>query len=745
MACGVVLRRSPALDGDKNQLFFQLHIANRGIKSIQMAGHYNPVLVLLSIAVACLASYTALDLARRIGTLETVKYRRIWLAGGAVALGIGIWSMHFIGMLALSMPISLGYSLPITLLSMIIAIAVSLLVLHTVTGSQLSTSRLVISGLIMGIGIAAMHYTGMAAMQMQPSITYIPWVFAASIAIAIAASIAALWIAFHLRRGSRRFEMLSRLGAALVMGLAITGMHYTGMAAAVFAPGSVCLAATDINHTWMAMGITGTTLAIMTITLILSILDARMESATGKLAYSLQEANEQLLYQATHDALTDLPNRRLFVDRLQHAIHAARRSHHHCGVLFLDLDGFKAVNDSLGHAVGDDLLKEVTQRIQAQLREEDMVARMGGDEFVILIEDVKEPNDLAMVCLKLLAHVGSPCEISDISLSVTSSIGIAVFPQDGDTVDMLLANADAAMYETKQSGRNSYRFFKPSMNVNSLRTLQIQAGLREAIGSEQLSLYFQPKFNGKDRRLVGAEVLLRWNHPEFGNISPAEFIPIAENSGLISEIGDWVLEAACRQLCIWREENRTPIKIAINLSPQQFRQANLAQDILNLISGYGLAPSLFMFEITESVVMENAEANVATLQKFQDMGFQIAIDDFGTGYSSLSYLRQFHVQQLKVDMSFVQGLDRGGDQDQAIVAAIIALSRALNMEVVAEGVETQRQLAILNDLGCNQVQGYLLGKPVPSEQFSQLLGAKRETVDNTAASDQPLLWSGNSL
>ena len=710
-----------------------------------MTGHYNALLVFLSIAVACLASYTALDLARRIGTLETTKYRRMWLGGGAVALGIGIWSMHFIGMLAFSMPISLGYNLPITLLSLVIAMAVSLLVLHTVTGSQLSISRLVASGLIMGVGIATMHYTGMAAMLMQPGITYIPWIFAASIAIAIVASIAALWIAFHLRRESRKFAMLSRLGAALVMGLAIAGMHYTGMAAAVFAPGSVCQAATDINDTWMAMGITGATLAVLTITLLLSILDVRMESVTGKLTYSLQEANEQLLYLATHDALTDLPNRRLFVDRLQHAIHASRRSNHHCGVLFLDLDGFKTANDSLGHAVGDDLLKEVTQRIQAQLRDEDMVSRMGGDEFVVLIEDIKEPNDLAMVCLKLLAHIGNPFEISGLSLSITSSIGIAVFPQDGDTVDMLLANADAAMYETKQGGRNSYRFFKPSMNVNSLRTLQIQVGLREAIGSEQLSLYFQPKFNGKDRRLVGAEVLLRWTHPEYGNISPAEFIPIAESSGLISQIGDWVLEAACRQLCIWQEENRTPIKIAINLSPQQFRQANLAEDILSLISGYGLAPSLFMFEITESVVMENAEANVATLKKFQDMGFEVAIDDFGTGYSSLSYLRQFQVQQLKVDMSFVQGLDSGGDQDQAIVAAIIALSHALNMEVVAEGVETQLQLAILNKLGCNQVQGYLLGKPVPSEQFSQLLGTMLEMEDDSATSGQHPLWSGNSL
>lgn len=693
-----------------------------------MTSSYNPLLVLLSIAVACLASYTALDLARHIGMLSTTKYRQIWLGGGAFALGIGIWSMHFIGMLALSMPIQIGYNLSITVLSLVIAIAVSLLVLHTVTRAHLSLLRLAVSGVIMGLGIASMHYTGMAAMLMQPGITYIPWIFAASIIIAIVASLAALWIAFHLRSEEQNNPLLRRLSAAVVMGFAIAGMHYTGMAAAIFAPGSVCRAATGMNDTWLVITITGATLAILTIALLLSILDARMESATAKLANSLQEANEQLQYLATHDALTDLPNRRLFIDHLQHAIHSARRNNRYCGVLFLDLDGFKTVNDSLGHAAGDALLKEVTHRIRTTLRQDDIVARMGGDEFVILIEDLKEPNDLAMTSLKLLSSIGKPFDVAGVILGVTSSIGIAIFPQDGDSVDALIANADAAMYETKLGGRNSYRFFKPSMNTDALRTLQIQSALREAIGSQQLSLHFQPKYTSVDKHLVGAEVLLRWAHPEFGNISPAEFIPIAESSGLISQIGNWVLEAACRQLCIWQEENKIPIKIAINLSPQQFRQPNLAEDILSLISGYGLTPSLFMFEITESVVMENAEANVATLQKFQRMGFEVAIDDFGTGYSSLSYLRQFQVQQLKIDMSFVQGLDSSGDQDQAIVAAIIALSHALNMEVVAEGVETPLQLAILNKLGCNQVQGYLLGRPAPAEQFAQLLGSSSESA-----------------
>jgi len=693
-----------------------------------MTGSYNPLLVFLSIAVACLASYTALDLTRRISTLGSAQYRRIWLAGGAFALGTGIWSMHFIGMLALSMPIPLGYDFPLTLISLVIAIAVSLLVLYTVTGTHLSATRLINSGILMGIGIAAMHYTGMAAMLMQPGISYIPWLFAASIVIAIVISIAALGIAFHLRSQVHGQAFLQRLTAAMVMGLAIVGMHYTGMAAAVFAPGSVCQAASGMNDSWLAMTITGTTLAILTITLILSILDARLESATGKLANSLQKANELLQHQATHDALTDLPNRLLITARLQQAIRTSRRSGNHCAVLYLDLDGFKTVNDSLGHAMGDVLLKDVAQRIQAQLREVDMVARMGGDEFVILIEGMKEPNDISLTCQKLLSCMSAPFELSGLSFSVTASIGVTIFPRDGDSVHTLLANADAAMYETKKSGRNSYRFFEPGMNTSAFRTLQIQGALREAIDSEQFSLHFQPKFSGSEQRLMGAEALLRWNHPKFGWVSPSEFIPIAESAGLIRQIGEWVLEAVCRQLCVWHEENREPVRIAINLSPQQFRQPDLVEDILNRITGYALTPSLFMFEITESVVMENARTNVSILQKFQSMGFAVAIDDFGTGYSSLSYLRQFQVQQLKVDMSFVQELDNGGDQAQAIVAAIIALAHALNMEVVAEGVETQRQLTILNELGCDQVQGFLLGRPVPAEQFAQLLSPHSESI-----------------
>lgn len=627
--------------------------------------------------------------------------------------------MHFIGMLAFSMPIPLGYDFDLTLLSLAIAVAVSFLVLHTVSGPHLSTSRLVVSGILMGTAIALMHYTGMGAMRMEPGIYYVPWIFIASIVIAIVISFAALWIAFNLRRDTRRHPTLWQLTAAIVMGLAIAGMHYTGMAAAVFAPNSICLSASGLSTQWVATGVTGGALSILTITLLLSILDARMETATGKLANSLQRANEKLMHQATHDTLTDLPNRALLVDRVQHAIHAARRSGRQCATLFLDLDGFKTVNDSLGHAKGDLLLQGVAKRIRSALRDEDMLARVGGDEFIILIEDMHRTTEVATICQKLIAAMDRHYDLAGISVRISVSVGVSIFPHDGETVHSLLANADAAMYGAKQSGKNGYRFFESSMNASALRTLQIQVALREAIGSQQLRLNFQPKLSSDGHSLLGAEALLRWTHPDLGSIPPAEFIPIAESAGLITPLGQWVLEAACRQLCIWQEEGRPSLPIAINLSPQQFRQADLAEYMLHLISGYGLSPRLFILEITETVAMENAEKNVLILQKLQDMGFEVAIDDFGTGYSSLSYLRQFQAQQLKIDMTFIRGLEQDAGEGKAIVAAIIALGHALNMQVVAEGVETPAQFALLKEMGCDQVQGYLFGRPVGAEEFAR--------------------------
>lgn len=689
-----------------------------------MNGSYSYGLVFLSIVVAILASYTALDLARRIEASRSPRTRGYWLAGGAISMGVGIWSMHFIGMLAFSLPIPLGYDATVTGLSLAIAIAISAFALFIVSRESLSKLRLVLGGILMGIGIAAMHYTGMAAMFMQPGITYIPWLFAASIAIAMVAAMAALWIVFTLRRDGHSHVILRRLAAAVVMGFAIAGMHYTGMAAAQFAPGSICGAWSGQDHGWLWLAVTLLTLAILAVTLVLSVLDSRFESETGKLAASLQTANERLLHLATHDSLTNLPNRLLLTDRLQHAIHVASRSKRLLAVMYMDLDGFKTINDSLGHPTGDALLKAVAGRLSACMRKEDMIARLGGDEFVVLVEELGSAEEAAVICEKILDCMSGDFAIRDTTLRVTTSIGVAVYPTDGETVDAMLKNADAAMYEAKQGGRNGYRYFEAGMNVSAMRTLRIQEDLRRALRNGQLSLHYQPKFRGSDQCLIGAEALLRWEHPELGFIGPSEFIPVAERSGLILEIGEWVLRRACAQMREWLDAGLEPVRIAVNLSPQQLRQEALLDMLLSITSAYRVSPKFLMLEITETVAMGNAEVNVETIQRLQAHGFDVAIDDFGTGYSSLSYLQQFRVRQLKVDRFFVDGLDRSADEGQAIVSAIIALAHSLQMEVVAEGVETQSQLDKLKRLACDQIQGYLLGRPVPPDEFLAVLQAK---------------------
>lgn len=652
-----------------------------------MIGTYSPGLVILSIIVAVLASYTALDLAQRINALVAVRQRHLWLIGGALAMGIGIWSMHFLGMLAFSLPIAVGYDFWLTLLSLGIAVVVSWFALYSVTRGSLSLTRLLAGGVLMGIGVCAMHYSGMMAMMIRPGISYTPWIVAASIVIAVVASIAALRIAFTLRGHGLQEALLRKVGAATIMGAAIAGMHYTAMAAANFSPDSVSLAS-HVDNTWLAIIIACLSFGVLAIALILSILDARLETQTSRLALSLKEANNQLMHLATHDALTNLPNRLLLTDRIQHAMHSSRRGGRPFAVIYIDLDGFKTVNDSLGHPVGDALLKSVAKRIQGVLYGEDTLARVGGDEFVALVEGLNHADEAVNVCERIVSAMSAPLDADQTQLQVTTSIGIAIFPNDGDTDEALLQNADAAMYDVKRTSRNGYRYFEPTMNTNALRVLHIQTDLRKALERGELFLHFQPKFSALSHDLIGAEALIRWRHPELGLVGPSEFIPIAERSGLILDIGDWVLHEACRHIVRWNADGIHPVKIAVNLSPKQLRQRDVAEKISTIVRTYGLDPSVLMLEITETAAMEDAEANVVTVHELQRIGFDVAIDDFGTGYSSLSYLQQFRVRQLKVDRFFVDGLDKSGNEGPAIVSAIVALAHALDMEVVAEGVET---------------------------------------------------------
>jgi diguanylate cyclase (GGDEF)-like protein len=428
-----------------------------------MTGSYNFPLVALSLIVAIVASYTALELAGRVSQ-KRGKSSWLWLAGGALSMGSGIWSMHFIGMLAFHLPVAVAYDAEPTLLSMAIAIVVSGLALYVVRSPALTRRNVTAGATLMGVGISAMHYTGMHAMRMSPPVEYSPPIFVASVVIAIGASFAALWIAFQLRHTGFGTAFFAKLGSAVIMGLAITGMHYTGMAAAQFAPDSVCLAADSTNgmhSATLALIIGVATICILAITLGLSALDAH----SAKLAVSLQAANEQLLSLAFYDSLTGLPNRMLLDDRLAQAALGADREKRCFALMFVDLDRFKPVNDSFGHGVGDELLKVVAQRLIACVRKVDTVARTGGDEFIVLLSQIADPKDAALVSGKVLDELSRPFIVRRHELNISGSIGISIYPRDGRDLNVLKANADVAMYQAKRSGRNSYRFFAQEMSA----------------------------------------------------------------------------------------------------------------------------------------------------------------------------------------------------------------------------------------------------------------------------------------
>ncbi|NIF53835.1 MULTISPECIES: bifunctional diguanylate cyclase/phosphodiesterase [Burkholderiaceae] len=679
-----------------------------------LAGTYDPLLVVCSLLVASLASFTALDLTRRIATARG-RAARWWLAGGACAMGVGIWSMHFIGMLAFSLPIPLGYDPAITVLSLLIAIAASAFALRLVSHASLPRLHLGVGALLLGIAIAGMHYTGMAAMRMSPGIEYDPLLFALSLVIAVLASAVALWIAFHLRRQTPRIRYL-RAGAALLMGGAIVGMHFTGMAAARFPLGSLCGAAHGgMNKGWLAVVIIVATLAILAITLIILVLDLRLEAETAVLATSLAEANEELTYLALHDTLTKLPNRVLLHDRLEQAIQQAGRDQRRFALLFMDLDSFKPVNDAFGHHVGDLLLVAFAQRIRDNIRVQDTAARVGGDEFVLLA-GIGDHADAASIAEKLVRAVEEPFEVEGQELRVSTSIGIAIYPDDGEHQDDLLSNADAAMYHAKGLGRNRYCFFEASMNVNVEAQMQLVQDLRLALTRGELILHYQPKFDAASGEVTGAETLVRWMHPTRGLIAPGQFVPVAEKTGLIVQIGDWVLDEACRQLSEWHRLGRTDWSIAVNLSALQFRHAGLFETVRNTLARHALDPGCLTLEITESTAMSDVETGLEILMQLRKMGVRISIDDFGTGYSSLLYLKRLPAAELKIDRGFVRDLTHD-TEDAAIVSAIIALGQTLNLKIVAEGVETVEQQAFLAGLGCDALQGFLLGKPMAAEDF----------------------------
>lgn len=444
--------------------------------------------------------------------------------------------------------------------------------------------------------------------------------------------------------------------------------------------------------------------------------------------YSIErKRNEQgLSYLANYDSLTGLANRLLFRERLDRALIRADRNKTLVALLVIDLDRFKNVNDTLGHDAGDKLLIEVAGRLEQCTREGDTIARLGGDEFTIIMEDVKAFEDAVKIVDKILYIMKKSFDLFSREIYVSPSVGISLYPLDDTDAGNLLKNADSAMYSAKDGGRNCYRFYTTDMNKKLMINLNMEAKLRRAIEKKEFVLNYQPKFDIHTQELLGAEALIRWHSPDEGVISPALFIPLAEESGLIGVITDWVVQEACKQNSLWQQEGYAPIRMAINISPRQFAHENIARRIINQIVCSDLAPKYVELEITEGALMDDVEKSNEILKELKGRGIHISIDDFGTGYSSLSYLKKFHINTLKIDQSFVRDIMEDAD-DAAIVSAIIAMAKSLRLNVIAEGVETTEQLNYLAAKGCNEAQGYLLGKPLPAEEFTKILDSKTET------------------
>jgi diguanylate cyclase (GGDEF)-like protein len=438
-----------------------------------------------------------------------------------------------------------------------------------------------------------------------------------------------------------------------------------------------------------------------------------MESAALAMA-------RQMAHSAEHDFLTGLPNRMLLNDRVGQAIALAKRHVRKVAVLFLDLDGFKHINDSLGHPVGDKLLQSIAKRLVDCIRGSDSVSRQGGDEFVILLLDLEHAEDAAVTARRMLEAVALPHSVDQHDLHVTASIGVSVYPDDGLDADTLIKNADTAMYQAKENGRRSFQFFKPAMNVRAVERQFIEEALRLALERRELVLHYQPKVNLMTGTITGAEALLRWTHPTRGPISPADFIPVAEECGLILPIGAWVLREACTQAHTWMDAGLPITSMAVNVSAMEFRDKNFLDGLFAILSETGLDPRFLELELTESVLMKRAEFTASILQTLRKRGIQVAVDDFGTGYSSLSYLRKFPVDALKIDQSFVRQISTAGD-DTTIVKAVIGMARSLKLRAIAEGVETLEEAAFLRAYRCEEAQGYYFSRPVPAQQFAMLL------------------------
>ena len=686
---------------------------------------YDPWVVAASVLIAIFASYVAMDLAKRA---KDRRAARGWWVAGSVAMGTAIWVMHFVGMFAVLSPVASGHARLLTFLSWVAGIAGSGVALPVAWRGTLTPRRLAQAALAMGAGICAMHYIGMAALEMAPAIEW-DWAWvAASAGIAMGASAAALISLFWMRGANGRHSLIYQAAAAVVMGLGISGVHYACMAAARFREGAVCLSANALGAESLGSLVLLASATMLTTMLVTSILDARAQDKSTRLTDSLRRA--------LVDSLTGLPNRLLFEDRLARAIARTERAEagtagnqqRKLAVLSIALDGLRRINDSCGHAAGDRVLKEAASRLRGTARRGSTVARIGADSFLLLMEEVPSAADCLTLARRLIAVLERPSDVLGRPLELSGSVGIAIYPGHGQR-DELVANADAAMHAARRTGAGTCALFDSNMGGAALEQLNLLIDLRRAIELDQMTLHYQPKIDGRRGQIRGVEALLRWHHPQRGMISPAVFIPLAERHGLINDLGNWVIDEACRQMQAWADVG-IRMRVAINVSVHQLQGDDLVARIVQALDRHQVEASQLLCEITESAAMADVQATHRAFEGLERVSVYLSIDDFGTGYSSLSYLRQLPARQLKIDRGFVNDLEHSNDA-RAIVDAVIRLAHALGLRVVAEGVETPEQRDILLELECDELQGFLFAKPMPADALlAWVVGKKpKGTVD----------------
>ncbi|WP_188067882.1 EAL domain-containing protein [Brevibacillus brevis] len=795
---------------------------------------YSMTLVFLSYFISAMASYTALDLGARLHYAKG-RGRVFWLCAGAVSMGLGIWAMHFVAMLALHLPIAVEYDNLIVFFSIVLAVLSSALTLWIVSEQSMSKTRVVKGSVVIGTGIAGMHYTGMAAMMMNAVILY-DWLwFTVSIFVAILFSMVALILTFQLRSVDPVEGLWRKIFAGLLMGASITGMHYTGMYATTFvAHEHMTIAVIPYDDSGLIATMIGiVSVLILVVTLASVYVDKQFAGKTlrvlesdqrykslfehnydGVIFYSIdgtqsvmnpeamrltkeqslplkklmtmctttdaelisthftnavqgeagncditlttsegrqlhlnmthtpvfvdqqitgvfmivrditnkKEYEAKINYLAFHDSLTGLPNRRFVEQQLDQVIMEAQKTDQQVYVLFLDLDHFKLVNDSLGHDFGDLLLQEASLRLRECVGKKGTVYRLGGDEFMVILTDVTE-REVSSMANEINETIEQAFFIHGHELYITTSIGISRYPEDGQDRSVLMRNADAAMYAAKDKGKNSFHLYVPNLEQAVNDKMNIQNELNRALARQEFLLHYQPQVSAKSGAIVGVEALIRWDHPERGLLLPDQFISVAEESGLIVPIGEWVLRTACKQNKQWQDQGLMPLRVAVNLSARQFLKQDFTQMIAEILHQTGLAPEYLELEITESSMIDVQRATQA-LKELKQLGVHVAIDDFGTGYSSLYYLKEFPLNRLKIDRSFVRDMIEQ-PSNQAIVSTIISMAHHLQLHVIAEGVETKEELAFLQEHLCEEVQGYLFSRPLPSEDVAFYLQAQK--------------------